>query len=320
MLVIIYGGNISLNDDEEFIEYAKKETNVDISSSIKDKLKDDTAALSFIAPYYPEKVSPTRILRPSIHLLEEIGVEDAVSKIKEHNITKLYLLVNSFGGGATASYKVARMIRDNFEHITVFIPHIASSGGTVIALTGNKIVMGEMSSLTPIDVQLIKGGDIHSVNAYVRAFQNFSELFKTTSEKDAPYPWKAIAEKLDPLNFQESMDAAELSVKYTKNILTHKYSSLKDKADGIIEELSENFPTHEYAITVEVAKVIIGDDIVFCYKDDKKFLNIWDDMRDWLRLYVMRPSSYHFIRYILPKRWDVGNENEKRGRGKKKKR
>lgn len=289
-----------MNNQEDFTKYSEEEKEEKISNRIKNKLDDNTAALCFIAPYYPEKVSPTKAINPSIHIFEEIGIEDAVSKIKQENITKLYLLLNSFGGSATASYKVARMIRDNFEEITVFIPHLAQSGGTVIALAGNKIVMGEMSALSPIDVQLIRGGVIHSVNTYVRAFQNFSELFRTTSEKDAPYPWKTIADKLDPLDFQESVDASELSIKYTKNILNHKYSSLSNNADKIVEELSENFPTHEYAITVETAKKIIGENVVCCFKDDKKFLNIWDDMRDWLRLYVMKPSGYHFIRYILP--------------------
>ena len=35
----------------------------------------------------------------------------------------------------------------------MFIPHIAASKGTLIALVGNKIVMGEMAHLSPIDVQ-----------------------------------------------------------------------------------------------------------------------------------------------------------------------
>jgi len=79
-------------------------------------------------------------------------VEDSILNIqKTRQIDKL-LLLNSFGGQVSSSFKVAQAIRKNFKYITVFIPHIAASGGTLIVLCGNELVMGDMSNLTPIDV------------------------------------------------------------------------------------------------------------------------------------------------------------------------
>lgn len=285
--------------ENETGELAEEESNEDISNEIKSKLDDDTAALCLIAPYIPAKLSPRARVMASIGIPEELGIEDAINEIKDKDINKLYLLLNSFGGGVTSSYKVARAIRNNFEEITVFIPHIAVSGGTVVAVTGNKIVMGEMSNLSPIDVQSVKGRQAYSVNAMIRVFGHLNNLFATVSEEDAPYPWKAMANKLNPVEFQECMDASDLMVQYAKRILEHEHSSLKDRADEIIEKLSRGFPIHEYAITIEEAKEILGDNIVFSY-DEEEYLNIWKNMRDWLRLYVTEESFIHFIRYILP--------------------
>ncbi len=52
-----------------------------------------------------------------------------------------------------SSYKIAHALRKTFNKIIVFVRHIAASGGTLLALTGNKIVMGMMSQLSPLDPQ-----------------------------------------------------------------------------------------------------------------------------------------------------------------------
>lgn len=120
----------------------------------------------------------------------------------------------------SSSFKIAYALRKNFNDITVFIPHIAASGGTLIALSGNEIVMGDMSELTPIDIQMERKGEMYSVNAMIRSFGALNELFKDTSEEDAPYPWKAMANKLDPVEFQEWIDASNLMETHARTILS----------------------------------------------------------------------------------------------------
>ncbi|MHC1636528.1 MAG: SDH family Clp fold serine proteinase [Candidatus Methanospirareceae archaeon] len=81
--------------------------------------------------------------------------------------------------------------RKNFDDITVFVPHIAASGGTLIALVGNEIVMGDMSTLTPIDVQMERNGKMYSVNAMIRSFSALNDLFKDTAEEEYKKLWEA---------------------------------------------------------------------------------------------------------------------------------
>lgn len=57
----------------------------------------------------------------------------------------MFLLIDSPGGRVDSSYKVALAIREFFKDIIVFIPRVAASGGTLVALVGNKIVMSDMA-------------------------------------------------------------------------------------------------------------------------------------------------------------------------------
>ena len=114
--------------------------------------KHDAILMVCIAPYVGLKVSPTKTIIAQMGLSEEFTVETAINQIRtKTDATKLLLLVNSSGELVQSSYKVARALRKTFKEIVVFVPHIAASGGTLLALTGNKIVMGMMSQLSPFD-------------------------------------------------------------------------------------------------------------------------------------------------------------------------
>ena len=91
-------------------------------------------------------------------LSEEFALETAINQIHtKTDARKLLLTVNSHGGLIQVSYKIARALWKAFEEIIVFVPHIAASGETLLALTGNKIVMGMMSQLSSLDPQAQNG-------------------------------------------------------------------------------------------------------------------------------------------------------------------
>ena len=53
-----------------------------------------------------------------------------------------------------AALQIAKAARDHKAKVTVFVPHYAMSGGTLIALAADEIVMCAHSVLGPIDPQL----------------------------------------------------------------------------------------------------------------------------------------------------------------------
>src|SRR5467141_840751 len=64
------------------------------------------------------------------------------------------LVLHTPGGLVLAALQVARALGTHKAKVTVFVPHYAMSGGTLIALAADEIVMCEHSVLGPVDPQL----------------------------------------------------------------------------------------------------------------------------------------------------------------------
>src|ERR1700716_1822889 len=66
----------------------------------------------------------------------------------------LDLVLHTPGGLVLAATQIARAVSKHKGKVTVFVPHYAMSGGTLIALAASEIVMCEHSVLGPVDPQL----------------------------------------------------------------------------------------------------------------------------------------------------------------------
>src|SRR5439155_21459260 len=65
----------------------------------------------------------------------------------------LDLILHTPGGLVLAALQIAKAVRDHKSKVTVFVPHYAMSGGMLIALAADEIVMCKHSVLGPIDPQ-----------------------------------------------------------------------------------------------------------------------------------------------------------------------
>jgi ClpP class serine protease len=66
----------------------------------------------------------------------------------------LDIILHTPGGLVLAALQIARAVREHKGKVTVFVPHYAMSGGTLIALAADQIIMSRHSILGPIDPQL----------------------------------------------------------------------------------------------------------------------------------------------------------------------
>src|ERR1700726_1226980 len=64
------------------------------------------------------------------------------------------IVLHTPGGLVLAALQIARAIREHKGKVTVFVPHYAMSGGTLIALAADQIVMCNHAVLGPVDPQL----------------------------------------------------------------------------------------------------------------------------------------------------------------------
>jgi membrane-bound ClpP family serine protease len=66
----------------------------------------------------------------------------------------LDLVLHTPGGLLLAATQIARAVLKRKGKVTVFVPHYAMSGGTLIALAANNIVMSEYAVLGPVSTCL----------------------------------------------------------------------------------------------------------------------------------------------------------------------
>ena len=281
-------------EDTKHIPNVQEETD-SVLQDLADKT--DTILLAFIGSYVPRRYGPEWFVESRMAVEEEFSIEGALTSIKERHGSKkrkLHLLVNSRGGLTTSSFKIAMAIRKFFDDITVFVPHIAASGGTILALTGNKIRMGMMSQLSPVDVQILYKGQFISANSLLAAKEDIADRLALKSAGELSYLDKHLAESFDPATLIEMDNVVEMSELYLDRILTVVgYSEAKRKK--ITQKLIFDLPTHGFVIQADLAEEM-GIEVESDSVDSEE----WKLMRKWLLKYIDKAADRHFVRYIIP--------------------
>ena len=87
-----------------------------------------------------------------------IGIEDSEAVLRAIRLTPdeqpIDVILHTPGGLVLAAEQIARALVDHKGKVTVFVPHYAMSGGTLIALAANEIVMDPNAVLGPVDPQI----------------------------------------------------------------------------------------------------------------------------------------------------------------------
>src|ERR1700694_5049027 len=91
-------------------------------------------------------------------LARYIDINDSEDVLRAIQMTDddvpLDIILHTPGGLVLAAVQIAWGIRQHKGKVTVFVPHFAMSGGTLIALSADEIVMSKHAVLGPIDPQL----------------------------------------------------------------------------------------------------------------------------------------------------------------------
>jgi ClpP class serine protease len=145
----------------------------------------------------------------------------------------LDMILHTPGGLVLAALQVARALGTHKAKVTVFVPHYAMSGGTLIALAADEIVMCEHSVLGPIDPQL---GESPAASLIKVVEQKPIERISDETLIRADIGRKAIA--------QVKQSASELM----------KRSLTAEQAGTLAEKLATGTWTHDYPIWAATAK------------------------------------------------------------------
>src|SRR5258708_34307622 len=159
--------------------------------------------------------------------------------------TPLDLVLHSPGGLVIASLQIARAIREHPSKVTVFVPHMAMSGGTLISLAADEIVMGSHAMLGPIDPQI---GEYPAASlAKVMRDKPIAEIDDRTI---------ILADVARKATDQVCNAAAELLAKHMP----------PDQAKSLADKLSSGIWTHDYPITAHEAQAMASGSRSTCRK------------------------------------------------------
>ena len=166
-----------------------------------------------------------------------IDLEDAqtiIAAIKETPSTvPIDLILHTPGGLVLAAMQIARAVEAHPAKVTVYVPVYAMSGGTLIALAADEIVLGEFSVLGPIDPQILGFPAASIVKA-----------------RDS----KPIADVMDiTLVLADVSEKALAQVKRgAVEIMTPRLDQAA--AEALADKLAGGHWTHDYALTAAEAK------------------------------------------------------------------
>jgi ClpP class serine protease len=168
-----------------------------------------------------------------------IDLEDAqtiIAAIKETPSDRpIDLILHTPGGIVLAAMQIARAVEAHPAKVTVLVPVYAMSGGTLIALAADEIVLGEFSVLGPIDPQIVGLPAASIVRA--RDSKPIEHVFDLTlvladvSEKALDQVKRGAVELMTPR--LEQAKAEELAAKLAGGHWTHDYALTATEATKI---------------------------------------------------------------------------------------
>jgi ClpP class serine protease len=91
---------------------------------------------------------------PAYQFIDEEDAEQILRWIRQYEDYPLELILHTPGGQLHSSIQIARALKNHPKKTRVIIPHYSMSGGTVIALAANEIVMDRDAVIGPIDPQI----------------------------------------------------------------------------------------------------------------------------------------------------------------------
>jgi ClpP class serine protease len=170
-------------------------------------------------------------------LFRYIDINDSEEVLRAIHLTDpeipVDLVLHTPGGLVLAATQIARAIFKHKGKVTVFVPHYAMSGGTLLALAADEIVMCEHAVLGPVDPQL---GEYPAAS-----------ILKAAHQK----PIAEVDDKTLILADQAEKAIAQMRQEVTE-LLAEKYPG--GKAEEIAKLMTTGTWTHDYPITCERAR------------------------------------------------------------------
>ena len=200
------------------------------------------------------------------------SIDEAIHSIaanRQHS--KVLLVLTTEGGDAHVAYRVARILQRVYDHIQVFVTGWCKSAGTLLAVCGHELIVGDKGELGPIDVQRGLRDDLWQSTSGLTetaavttleeiAWSLFRKIvtetkvlsrgqitFKTAADSAAPFVsgmLTPIFAQIDPLKLGENARALEIASEYADRLDEHSDNLKPGSRDALVS----GYPDHGFVI------------------------------------------------------------------------
>jgi ClpP class serine protease len=171
------------------------------------------------------------------------------------------IILHTPGGLALAATQIAMALKAHPAEKTVIIPHYAMSGGTLIALAADHIIMDAHAALGPVDPQLGDQQGVYPATSLLRIVEK--KKIDEIDDKTLIYAEEA----------KKAIDQMKILL---RKILAGKCG--EDRMDIITEEFVSGKYTHDRPFMAEEAQALLGE----CVRTD-----VPDEVFELMKLYRM---------------------------------
>ena len=175
-----------------------------------------------------------------------IDIDDSEAVLRAIRLTPdstpIDIVIHTPGGIALAATQIAYALNDHPAKTTVLVPHYAMSGGTLIALAADEILMNAHAVLGPVDPQLGDASGSYPATSILKVV----ELKKVDEIDDKTL---ILAE--------ESRKAVAQIKGIVRSLVVDPYGP--GKAEEIVEELVSGKYTHDFPITAKETCELFGE-------------------------------------------------------------
>lgn len=172
----------------------------------------------------------------SSSMIDQKTLQDIIKHMNKLNGKPFDLILYTPGGEIFSSLYISRLIKEYPSEVRAIVPIYSMSGGTLLALSADKLLLGSNGCLGPVDPQL-------------------GSLFSYGSSKS----WNHIVNYKKKKAEDSSIAMALTGKQYTKSINKHIYSLLENKMSNKDAKEFSNFLTngdieHAYPINASLLK------------------------------------------------------------------
>jgi ClpP class serine protease len=157
----------------------------------------------------------------AINYSDLLPFQDQIANLSSKRID---IILETPGGSGETVEDIVKLLRAKYASVSVIVPGVAKSAGTIFAMAADEILMEPASALGPIDAQMVFQGKVFSAHALLEGMKKIKEEVTQTGTLNKAYI--PILQNISPGELQHAENAYD----FARDLVTDWLVQYKFKA------------------------------------------------------------------------------------------